>query len=845
MLIMGSVFFLRARDLRAQQGASSENQAEKNADTPSLNSYASSAGINRYGPGVWSMVSFEAINPASEPREILTLTYFDGHPNVQYGRRLWVPAHSKRRSSYPIKPPPDDLEANSYEVHTMLIDASSGTEVVLENDDRRMTFSGALPASSTSDITAYIPSGEIIEFDEDVYKVDMVYEFVLATRLAEQLSRKTTYLDANNLPPTPEALEGMDHLVVGHDLPVSDPIGVSAIRHWLHAGGQLWIMLDRTNADSVSLLLGDTFKFEVVDRVGLTEVQFHRHSKAGVQPLGDSRELDEPVEFVRVIAEDCEVLHSINGWPASIQKRIGNGNVIVTTLGPRGWLREWREGEAPIKNPGIYAADLALDELAEQFYVPRNAEKLPKHAFKEVLSEQIGYRIVDRATILGIFSAFCLTLLGTGAYLAQRGQLKLMAWIAPVSAIAVTLVVLSIGKSYSGNIDNTMATGQFVEAVTDSESFQTSGLLAVYNTQVSTASPAALNGGYFLPETAGNDGSIRRMIWKDLNQWQLEPVSFSPGIHVAPFVKPARTNHPIKATCQLTEQGVVGNIDPGPFEDFSDALIATSVKDSLAVSISDDQEFVGSPDRLLPRGEFVSAALLNDEQRRRQSLIEQLIPGPNLERYPNRPTLFAWAKPIDPEFDYPDSTKHTGMTLVAIPLSMQRNPPNTRVVVPATFLPFNAVAGPKQEGSFLAFDNREKTWQASKGTLKVWLRFELPDVVQPMRVTSAEFTVHINGGPLKTLEIYSAQGEESTKLQQQANPVGTIKFAIDDATSMQPDSDGGLLVGINVVAANEKSKKPITSLDEVEFDDGTNKWKIDYVQLQLSGETLPIAPSTN
>lgn len=415
-----------------------------------------------------------------------------------------------------------------------------------------------------------------------------------------------------------------------------------------------------------------------------------------------------------------------------------------------------------------------------------------------------------------------------------------MAWLAPIASIAVTVLVLMIGKLYSGNVDSTIATGQFVEAVANSESFRTSGMLAIYNTEVSSASPMAMNGGVFVPELAGNDGSIRRMIWQDDNQWKLESVAFSPGVHVAPFVKSSRSNQQIKATCQLTESGVAGNIDAGPFEELADALIATSVRDSISVNVTADQEFVGTADQLLPRGQFISAALLNDQQRRRQSMFEQLIPGPNLQRYPNRPTLFAWAKPIDTEFVYPDNANHTGMTLLAIPLIMERTPANSKVLIPPTFLPFNAVPGPKQEGSFLAFDNREKHWQASKGSLKIWLRFELPEVVQPLKITEAKFTVHINGGPLELLEIHSAQGDTSTKLKQHKDPVGTIKFSLDDTSTMQPDRNGGVLVGVNVVATDKGSNQPVESYDQIEFDGGTNKWKIDYVQLQLSGVTQPI-----
>src|SRR5689334_8563756 len=60
--------------------------------------HAGTGGVNTYVPGKWGILNLEVTNPLDEPHELLSTTYFAGHPTLQFGRRIWIPARSRLRT---------------------------------------------------------------------------------------------------------------------------------------------------------------------------------------------------------------------------------------------------------------------------------------------------------------------------------------------------------------------------------------------------------------------------------------------------------------------------------------------------------------------------------------------------------------------------------------------------------------------------------------------------------------------------------------------------------------------------------------------------------------------------
>ena len=111
-----------------------------------------------------------------------------------------------------------------------------------------------------------------------------------------------------------------------------------------------------------------------------------------------------------------------------------------------------------------------------------------------------------------------------------------------------------------------------------------------------------------------------------------------------------------------------------------------------------------------------------------------MIPGSLRKKYPEKSTLLVWAKPLEMHFSFPDQTKQIGSALLAIPLLIDPTPPDTEVVIPSSFLPYLSVPGPDNLGSLLTFNNQSREWLERKGSVKTWLRFQLPPEVLPVNI---------------------------------------------------------------------------------------------------------------
>ena len=172
--------------------------------------------------------------------------------------------------------------------------------------------------------------------------------------------------------------------------------------------------------------------------------------------------------------------------------------------------------------------------------------------------------------------------------------------------------------------------------------------------------------------------------------------------------------------------------------------------------------------------------------------------------------------------------RRVGAALLMIPLELQRSPPHTSVVVPAALLPFRVAPGPKG-GPSLAYDNRRNTWLGplTRGT-NILLRFQVPMELLPVRFQRAVLTVTVRA-PSRNLDLLGSTAEGLVAWERRHSPLGPLRFEIVRPEGLLVDAEGGLLFGLKIgdiegVQSNEASRIG---------------WKIDDVQLELRGETLP------
>ena len=71
-------------------------------------------GVSVYQPGKWSILNLDVRNPLDTPHELLSTTYFDGQPTLQFARRVWLPARSRLLTWQPVLVPSEATDPVSY-----------------------------------------------------------------------------------------------------------------------------------------------------------------------------------------------------------------------------------------------------------------------------------------------------------------------------------------------------------------------------------------------------------------------------------------------------------------------------------------------------------------------------------------------------------------------------------------------------------------------------------------------------------------------------------------------------------------------------------------------------------
>src|SRR5262249_32986946 len=113
---------------------------------PRVEYQATSGGVHVFVPGKWGVLNLEVINPLHEPQELLSTTYFEGQPTLQFGRRIWVPARSQLQTWQAVLAPEDSAQASDrLDFHSLVLKETSDTDVAAHDDTGRILHSGFLP----------------------------------------------------------------------------------------------------------------------------------------------------------------------------------------------------------------------------------------------------------------------------------------------------------------------------------------------------------------------------------------------------------------------------------------------------------------------------------------------------------------------------------------------------------------------------------------------------------------------------------------------------------------------------------------------------------------------------
>jgi hypothetical protein len=773
----------------------------------------------------WGMYDFSVTNLSDQDRLARVLAFFPDRPDVQYGRDVWIPANSTQSSWMLIGPASKSKLGQSSELQMLLYDRSEGNDrLILPKVEERIRSRG-VPYRHREPTTALFLDEEVVpqeilgQLPQPESREEEVLHLAMGFRLTRILSEYVPRVHSQLLPPVEEAFDGIDHFILASNRITRDPAGLQALRHWLERGGKVWVMLDQIEPDVLAPLLGDALDFQVVDRIGLTSFQFQQHTLGERTPaMLKLQKYERPVDFVRVLLPAHEqAKYTINGWPLWFTRTVGRGKVVVSTLGSRGWFRERAKGDppSPYQHFSSFPVPLSpLEDLGWELHHRDNVVPFPVEAFRPLLIEEIGYSVLDRGAVVLVFGVFLLAVLALGIGLRQSRRPELLGWLAPAAALAATSIFVVLGEISRRAAPPTVGVAQVVDAVSGKEEASLHGLIAVYRPDSGTADLGVTRGGFFDLNVEGLEGQTRRLVLTDVDAWHWENLVLPAGVRLSPFHCSVPTAKPITAVAHFGPAGIEGRLQAGPFEELSDVLLSALGSRNLAVQLHPDGTFRSGSQDILPKGQFLAAAVLNDRQQHQQNLYREFLNSPRAEYLQERNVLLAWAKPIDPHFRMASEARFMGSALLVIPLRIERPAPGQRVTIPGPLLAYHRILKGLPTRPLLD----------SNQNVDMHLRFQVPVEVLPFRLESARLFAKIDA-PSRRVTISAQAGGEFVEIHRIDSPLDPIRLDINERF-LHLDDAGGLHVNVNVKDAGQGEGSRLQE-----------KWIIDYLELEVSGHT--------
>jgi hypothetical protein len=774
-----------------------------------------SVGIGRYARGKWGVRGVEVANRSDAPADVEADVTIGGDPLMEFARRAWLPSRSRRRMAIPIQPAGD--ESDQIQVRTGL---SRGPQTSSAENPNAESLGGAQPP-----VTVIISDRE----DSESVALSDTREMVVALRLAGGNTRNLSEFTVDEVPSFVLGLDAADEIVVVGNQLCDSPAALATLGIWVQRGGKLWIPLDCVDLRTVERLLSDVVQITVVDRARLSQVNLWNVVK-GI-PSGTLLTREAPVEMVRVITSDVSVIHEVDGWPASFWVPVGDGQVLFTTLSPKAWMRPRAPHEQvqQLERNSSFIAETGLDELATYMATPLNPPPLTATDFADYLSGDVGLRIPSRATIVTVLGLFWAVWLVIGYRFLRQARLERLAVVGPALAFLAAAPLAVLGHQLRSAAPPTAAVAEFVRVGAGASGVHSSGAATLFVPGTTETQITANQGRMIVPHRDRLDGKRRELQSTDLDDWSWAALTLPTGVQGAATEQHISLAAPLKATATFGPDGLHGKLQMQTYLQPTDLLIAAASSQTLAVRLNPDGTFSAGKGDTLEPGAYFSSALLTDQQRRRNVVYDRLLQQGRDSRFPQHPTLLAWARPAETGLQFAEAMEQSATALLAIPLEFAPTPPGTDIEIPSPLMTYDVVG--TADGLLpTVYDPRTGRWQKSTAAADVIARFRVPESVMPLVANKATLSLRIRA-PKRTVELSAGLPQKPAPITTLNSPEGPVMLQISGPDTLAIGDDGTLRVRLQV------SELQVEGADAAALKDVDRSWQVESIGLELSGRT--------
>lgn len=830
-------------------------------EVPVIQGIGNDYGFREHRPGKWSFIYPEIRNPTAVEQELEVVAFFALTQQRKFAKQVIVPPRSTLRVSLPIQVPSLDriplrestgrpMEIIRLQLHLYDL-AGSEPKLLLDDGKRSYETDIGIRGVAFGERGENYQASAMLEpaIESTAPSQQLAEDWVTTARLQFNQVGRVGQSRSPHLPESMLAFESVDQLVIDNDHLLDDIAGLRTVRRWLARGGHVWIMLDLVSEETVRRLLGDATPFQLIERTSWNTIQIKDADPFSQAAEPEPRFFEQPVDFARVVLTAGELVHELDGWPASFWIRSGQGKVHFTTVGARAWIRDFdpSRDRTPDVRLGIasYALTEPMQNLAYDMYAAEASNPgLDYQAVKTHLINQIGYRVLPRSTVISVFVIYTLALTICGIVLAATGQLDKLILVGPLLAILAGLVFLGSGYFSRRSAEPAVAAFQMVEPIPAADELRVDGLAVLYSDEPLDFQIAASRQGVLREDREIGQTEEQKIVWDQTGQWKIPTGAIEPGLAAYRIRSNVPNPQPIEATARFTAQGLEGEIstavETGQLEDL---VLALPNSQFLSVQLEDRRFTVDAADLLAP-GEFVRSNLLTDKQRWHQSIYRSLYPTASTDRQVTEPTLLGWSPPMPMDIAFPESFARVGGALIRIPLVIRKTPIGDPVEIPGPMIAIENVLNARNAISG-SFDDRTGKWVGSIAEQSsVRLRFQIPQSVLPLDLERVTLKIESIQGLNRTIEFRTVLGEPQV-IQQLKNPNGPFETSVTDPSLLKLDDRGGFLIDVNItVDPDFYEQQRRRAAGEDRNADGTGK-EMELTREKLEGISLQVAGTTS
>ena len=755
----------------------------------------------------WGVLGVNVNNRTGAPVDVLVTNRFSkAAATVQYSQKVWVPAHATRRVWQPVRMP--GLSENeltndegkkkkdiAIDLETLALEQSGGTERTMGR------YQGVVRLENGTQ-----PTGVLVDSEDD-----SSLDAVVAGRISVGIGPRLASIRAAEMPTFGSGLGVLDTFFLCRNNPGLDAAQMAALQNWILNGGRLWVMAEQVSPEFMSQLLGDDWSVQIVDHVHLMKTAIEGQGVDGGGPLGSkaptdrkimANEFEKPVDFARAVVSNMEVMHTLNGWPASARRQIGRGWLYVTFVGPEAMF------EVTKAAPREVAPVAAIDWLASEFFKPVAPPPLQPEDFVNYLQQEIGHKIISRGVIVTVLGAFALLLLGTGLVLAKRGRLELIGPVGVVGALAATFALLGIGYLHRAQRPLMTVSTHLAEVWPAQNVAVVTGELGVYSPGAGMGPMRSLHGGVAWPDIRGQDGNILRMHWLDVDQWEWQNLTLPAGaVRASDVSHLIRMEKSPRLTTTLDETGATVRFDAGSLKSLDDMLLSAAAG-QVAPRFDGTGSFRVSDDQILPAGQYIASGMQNQVQIRRQQMYKKMMQNRAMQAsravrerrtFADRPMLLGWTENVKVGMDLVQDCVRTNSAMVTIPMEFDPVKPGTAVTIPAVLMTRGStrVIGAQD----MPVDRGDELQVTNTMDMRFAVKFFPPSVATPIRLSAATLTVDMNapGRPVQIFAVSLDTGQQQL-LATLDGPTQPVTLTLDKLADVELPRDGGVVLVVSVMS---------------------------------------------